>query len=198
MAALGLRCGTWDLVPCQGLNPVPLHWELGVLATGPPGKSHGCLNFGEQHYSRVGHGYCYSWYLNCLPYLARLSGTKLPPSDLGKANRHSRGPGEREGSGCTQLACGRKRLTELSLGKWILTLANYRDVQEMWDWTDVGVQILSLLFPSCEQKIVIAEIWLCGFKSLFHPSGPMRSWRFGLPLCVLISLGQEYPPLTSG
>ena len=114
LAALGLRCGTWDLVPCQGLNPGPLHWELGVLATGPPGKSHRCLNFGEQHYSRVGHGYCYSWYLNCLPYLACLSGTKLPPSDLGKADRHSRGPGEREGSGCTQLACGTKRLTELS------------------------------------------------------------------------------------
>ena len=25
--------------PDQGLNPSPLHWELGVLATGPPGKS---------------------------------------------------------------------------------------------------------------------------------------------------------------
>ena len=35
-----LRCSMWDLVPCQGLNPGPLHWELGVLATGPPGKSH--------------------------------------------------------------------------------------------------------------------------------------------------------------
>ena len=34
-----LRCSMWDLVPCQGLNPGPLHWELGVLATGPPGKS---------------------------------------------------------------------------------------------------------------------------------------------------------------
>ena len=30
--------------PDQGLNPSPLHWELGVLATGPPGKSqNGCL-----------------------------------------------------------------------------------------------------------------------------------------------------------
>ena len=27
------------LFPDQGLNPGPLHWELGVLATGPPGKS---------------------------------------------------------------------------------------------------------------------------------------------------------------
>ena len=34
-----LRYSMWDLVPCQGLNPGPLHWELGALATGPPGKS---------------------------------------------------------------------------------------------------------------------------------------------------------------
>ena len=26
-------------VPDLGLNPGPLHWEHGVLATGPPGKS---------------------------------------------------------------------------------------------------------------------------------------------------------------
>ena len=31
LAALGLSWGKWD--------PVPLHWELGVLPTGPPGKS---------------------------------------------------------------------------------------------------------------------------------------------------------------
>ena len=31
MAALGLSWGMWD--------PVPLRWELGVLPTGPPGKS---------------------------------------------------------------------------------------------------------------------------------------------------------------
>ena len=30
-------CGIW--FPDQGLNPGPLHWELGVLSTGPPGKS---------------------------------------------------------------------------------------------------------------------------------------------------------------
>ena len=30
-------CGTW--FPDQGLNPGPLHWEGGVLITGPPGKS---------------------------------------------------------------------------------------------------------------------------------------------------------------
>ena len=33
---LGLRCGLWDLVPQP--RP-PLHWECGVLATGPPRKS---------------------------------------------------------------------------------------------------------------------------------------------------------------
>ena len=31
----------WDLVPDQGWNLGPLHWELGVLATGAPGKSRG-------------------------------------------------------------------------------------------------------------------------------------------------------------
>ena len=30
-------CGI--LVPRPGIEPVPLHWEHGVLATGPPGKS---------------------------------------------------------------------------------------------------------------------------------------------------------------
>jgi len=37
----------WSLVatcrikfPDQGLNLGPLHWEPGVLTTGPPGKSH--------------------------------------------------------------------------------------------------------------------------------------------------------------
>ena len=34
-----LSCGMWDLIDNQGSNPGPLHWELGVLATGPPGKS---------------------------------------------------------------------------------------------------------------------------------------------------------------
>ena len=37
-AELSYSCGMWDLVPCQGLNLGPLHWEYGVLATGPPGK----------------------------------------------------------------------------------------------------------------------------------------------------------------
>jgi len=39
VAALGLSCGLKDLVPDQGSNPGPLHWEHRVLATGPPGKS---------------------------------------------------------------------------------------------------------------------------------------------------------------
>ena len=42
----GLRCGKGSLdvvcgfqFPDQGLNPDPLHWEHGILATGPPGES---------------------------------------------------------------------------------------------------------------------------------------------------------------
>ena len=34
---LSCTCGIW--FQDQGSNLVPLHWELGVLATGPPGKS---------------------------------------------------------------------------------------------------------------------------------------------------------------
>ena len=32
-------CSMWDLVPWPGIEPRPLHWENGVLATGSPGKS---------------------------------------------------------------------------------------------------------------------------------------------------------------
>ena len=47
LAETGLSCGMcslfscslWDQFPDQGLNPDPLHWELGVLATRPSGKS---------------------------------------------------------------------------------------------------------------------------------------------------------------
>ena len=54
LAVLGLSCSMQDLFSCgmgtlssacgiqfpdQALNPGPLHWERGVLATGPPGKS---------------------------------------------------------------------------------------------------------------------------------------------------------------
>ena len=39
LAAPGLSCGLWHLVPWPGIRPGPLHWERGVLAAGPPGKS---------------------------------------------------------------------------------------------------------------------------------------------------------------
>ena len=34
-----LSCGMQDLVPRPGMNPSALHWERGVLTTGPLGKS---------------------------------------------------------------------------------------------------------------------------------------------------------------
>ena len=37
-------CGVWDLAPLPGTEPGPLHWECGVLATGPPGKSLKCFS----------------------------------------------------------------------------------------------------------------------------------------------------------
>ena len=39
LVTLGLTCGMQDLVPDQGSNLDPLHWEHRVLAIGPPGKS---------------------------------------------------------------------------------------------------------------------------------------------------------------
>ena len=39
LALLGLSCSMWDLVPRPVVELGPLHWEWGVLATGPPGKS---------------------------------------------------------------------------------------------------------------------------------------------------------------
>ena len=39
LGVLGLSCRMWGLVPWRGIEPGPLHWEQGVLATGPPGKS---------------------------------------------------------------------------------------------------------------------------------------------------------------
>ena len=35
---LDLSCGMQDLVPQPGIEPGPLHWELGVSAPGPPEK----------------------------------------------------------------------------------------------------------------------------------------------------------------
>ena len=34
-----MQCNTWDLFPWPGIDPSPLHWEHGVSATGPAGKS---------------------------------------------------------------------------------------------------------------------------------------------------------------
>ena len=39
LAAPGLSCGMWDLVPWPGIEPKPPDWERGILTTGPPGKS---------------------------------------------------------------------------------------------------------------------------------------------------------------
>ena len=43
----GLSCGMWIQFPDQGWKPGSLHWELGILATGPPGR---CLKmiWGQQ------------------------------------------------------------------------------------------------------------------------------------------------------
>ena len=40
VVACELSGGKCDLVPWPGIEPGPLHWEGGVLTTGPPGKSH--------------------------------------------------------------------------------------------------------------------------------------------------------------
>ena len=40
LAAPGLSWGVWDLVPQQGSNSGPLHWEQIVFVTGPPGNPH--------------------------------------------------------------------------------------------------------------------------------------------------------------
>ena len=39
LAAQGLSCSMWDLLPQPGTKPGLLHQEYGFLATGPPGKS---------------------------------------------------------------------------------------------------------------------------------------------------------------
>ena len=38
LAPLDLSCGMQDVAPQPGIEPSPLHWECGVLATGPQGK----------------------------------------------------------------------------------------------------------------------------------------------------------------
>ena len=39
-----LSCGIRGLVPWPGIKPESLHWECGVLATGPPGKANVLLH----------------------------------------------------------------------------------------------------------------------------------------------------------
>ena len=47
LAALGLSCSMWDLVPWPETEPGPLHWKHGVLTTGPPGKSSESFSMNE-------------------------------------------------------------------------------------------------------------------------------------------------------
>ena len=42
-----LSCDTWDLVSWAGMKPRLLHWDCGVLATGPPRKSWKFFNFDD-------------------------------------------------------------------------------------------------------------------------------------------------------
>ena len=45
LVVLGSSYSTWDLVPDQGLNPGPLHWEHGVLALDHQGNPRNCVLF---------------------------------------------------------------------------------------------------------------------------------------------------------
>ena len=62
-------CGIWDLVPWPGVEPRPLHWELRVLATGPPGKFPDGFVLNLQYNGRRGRKDCTSH----LPWLYLLS-----------------------------------------------------------------------------------------------------------------------------
>ena len=50
VGTLVVACGI--LLPDQGLNLAPLHWECGFVATGPPGKSLGYLHI-NNHYGLI-------------------------------------------------------------------------------------------------------------------------------------------------
>ena len=43
VACVMFSCSIWALVPNQGLNLSPLHWELEALATAPPGRLLGLI-----------------------------------------------------------------------------------------------------------------------------------------------------------
>ena len=58
LAAPGFSYSVWDLVPWPGsTNLGPLHWECGILAAGPPGKSPCCIIFFSH--------YLFSWLCIC-------------------------------------------------------------------------------------------------------------------------------------
>lgn len=56
LAVLSPSCSTQSLLPDQGQNPGPLHWDHRVATPGPPGKSPKEINFkaflGKQHSSQ--------------------------------------------------------------------------------------------------------------------------------------------------
>ena len=76
-------CGIWDLVPWPGIEPRPLHWELRVLATGPPGKFPDGLVLNLQYNGRRGRTDCIS-HLSWLYLLPSFSITAhfFPPYDV--------------------------------------------------------------------------------------------------------------------
>ena len=51
--SLLVACGVY--FPEWGSNPSPLHWQCGVLATGPPGKSHPSPSFFSNSLSLMNH-----------------------------------------------------------------------------------------------------------------------------------------------
>ena len=55
LAALGLSCSMWDLVPILRSNQSPLRWAFGVEAAEPPGKSYLVLS----KFSPITRSVCY-------------------------------------------------------------------------------------------------------------------------------------------
>ena len=115
LAALGLSCGIWtvscgmrDPVPWPHIEPRPLRWESGALATAPLGKSSGRLlecAFGASspEGEAVSFGIC--WYISLrkaeehppgfrtgLTWLAQATAKRKDDSDINKV-KSSNGPG---------------------------------------------------------------------------------------------------------
>ena len=55
LAVAGLSCSMWDPAPWPGIEPRPLHWEHGVLAIGPPGKSLNWILLANGNNNTIGH-----------------------------------------------------------------------------------------------------------------------------------------------